>query len=185
MLAPVIVLIALGLPKTRILLLTNNDILQLIATTFELNSIALIDIFALADFTITDEQATTWLKAESDEAAETLSDTNLSVFLNGFINLKRGKRDGEQPQPQTHLNNNMIFQKLRIALDLKTEDIVDIFQLANFDLSKHEVTAFFRKPGNKHYKECRDKTLKKFLQGVHTQLNESETDLDLELDSDL
>jgi len=162
--------------------LTNNDILQLIATTFELNSIALIDIFALADFTITDEQAITWLKAESDEAAETLSDTNLSVFLNGFINLKRGKRDGEQPLPQTHLNNNMVFQKLRIALDLKTEEIVDIFQLAKFDLSKHEVTAFFRKPGNKHYKECRDKTLKKFLQGVHVQLNESETDLDLDLD---
>jgi len=164
--------------------LTNNEILQLIATTFELNSIALIDIFALADVTITDEQATTWLKAEGDEAVESLSDTNLSVFLNGFINLKRGKREGEQPQPQAHLNNNMIFQKLRIALDLKTEEIVDIFQLAKFDLSKHEVTAFFRKPGNKHYKECRDKTLKKFLQGVSTQLHESEVDLDLDLDLD-
>ena len=92
------------------------------------------------------------------------------MFLNGFINLKRGKREGEQPKPQTFLNNNMVFQKLRIALDLKTEDILEIFRLVDVRFSKHEITSFFRKPNNDHYRECLDNTLQNFLQGVQSQL---------------
>jgi uncharacterized protein YehS (DUF1456 family) len=167
-------------------ILTNNDILQLIATTFDLNNRAVIEIFALADFDASDDQVATWLKKqeieENPEAEENqeplmgLSDAEMSSFLNGFINLKRGKRDGEQAKPQDHLNNNMIFQKLRIALNLKTEDILDVFKLVNMDFSKHEISAFFRKPGNKHYKDCRDNTLEKFLLGIQRQLRPDEND---------
>jgi uncharacterized protein YehS (DUF1456 family) len=167
-------------------ILTNNDILQLIATTFNLNNDAVIEIFALADFNVTNDQVTSWLKKqeieENQEAKESqesligLSDPEMSLFLNGFINLKRGKRDGEQAKPQDHLNNNMIFQKLRIALNLKTEDILDVFKLVDIDFSKHEISAFFRKPGNKHYKDCRDNTLEKFLLGIQHQLRPGEND---------
>jgi len=146
--------------------LTNNDIFQLILTTFDLNEQTVIEIFALADFNATQEQVTTWLKTNGDPAFVKLSDTELAVFLNGFINLKRGKREGEQPIPEAHLNNNMIFQKLRIALNLKAEDILNIFEVSDIYFSKHEVSAFFRKPGNKHYKECRDDTLENFLHGI-------------------
>jgi uncharacterized protein YehS (DUF1456 family) len=161
-------------------ILTNNDILQLIATTFDLDNSALIEIFALADFNATDHQVATWLKKqeaeESQESLIGLSDAEMSLFLNGFINLKRGKRDGEQAKPQDHLNNNMIFQKLRIALNLKTEDILDVFKRVDIDFSKHEISAFFRKPGNKHYKDCRDNTLEKFLLGIQRQLRPDEND---------
>ncbi len=150
--------------------MTNNDIFQLILTTFDLNDGAVIDIFALADFNATQEQVTAWLKTNGDPAFIKLTDTELALFLNGHINLKRGKRDGEQPKPEAHLNNNMIFQKLRIALNLKAEDILDIFDLADMHFSKHEISAFFRKPGNKHYKDCKDKTLENFLLGVQVQL---------------
>jgi len=149
--------------------LTNNDIFQLILNTFDLNDNAVIKTFALADFKVTPEQVSAWLKNAADETFVKLTGTELALFLNGFINLKRGKREGPQPKPETFLNNNMIFQKLRIALNLKAEDILNIFELVDVHFSKHEISAFFRKPDNKHYKKCRDETLEYFLQGVQDQ----------------
>ncbi len=128
----------------------------------------------MADFEATAEQVTTWLKKEEDATFLQLSDTELAMFLNGFINFKRGKRDGQQPEPEKKLNNNMVFQKLRIALDLKADDILNILRLVDFSLSKHELSAFFRKPGNKNYRECQDQVLRNFLQGVQSQLRPSE-----------
>lgn len=61
-------------------------------------------------------------KREDDSAYIKMSDSELASFLNGLINLKRGKREGEQPEPESRLTNNMVFQKLRIALNLKAED---------------------------------------------------------------
>jgi len=149
--------------------LTNNDIFQLILNTFDLNDNAVIKTFALADFKVTPEQVSAWLKNGGHEDFIKLTGTELALFLNGFINLKRGKREGPQPKPETFLNNNMIFQKLRIALNLKAEDILNIFELVDVHFSKHEISAFFRKPDNKHYKKCRDETLEYFLQGVQDQ----------------
>ena len=160
----------LGLPKTRNYILTNNDILRRIRYTFDLKDSAMIEIFSLADFIATEEQVATWLKKEEEDAFLNLSDTELAVFLNGFINFKRGKRDGQQPKPEEHLNNNKIFKKLRIALNLKAEDILEILQLVDFRLSKHELSAFFRKPGSKNYRECKDQILRNFLQGIQCQL---------------
>ncbi len=153
--------------------MTNNDIFHLILTTFDLNDRAVIEIFALADFDASQEQVTAWLKTNGDATFVKLTGTELALFLNGFINFKRGKREGEQPKPETHLNNNMIFQKLRIALNLKAEDILNVFELVDMHFSKHEISAFFRKPDNKHYKKCRDDTLEKFLEGIQCQLQAS------------
>lgn len=150
--------------------MTNNDILRRIRYTFDLNDSAMIEVFALADFNTTEEQVVAWLKKEEDADFIKLNDVELAIFLNGFINLKRGKREGEQPQPEQKLNNNMVFQKLRIALNLKAEDILEIMKGSDFNLSKHELSAFFRKPENKHYRECKDQILRNFLMGVQTQL---------------
>lgn len=130
----------------------------------------MIEIFALADFNVTEEQVTAWLKKDEDDAFLTLNDTALAVFLNGFIIYKRGKRDGEQPEPEKQLNNNIVFQKLRIALNLKADGILAIFQLVEFQLSNHELSALFRKPGNKNYRECKDQILRNFLLGLQRQV---------------
>ncbi|WP_025675265.1 DUF1456 family protein [Salinivibrio socompensis] len=159
--------------------MTSNDILRRVRYTFDLKDNVTTEIFALADHTVTNDQVSRWLKKEDDESFVKLSDTELAIFLNGFINFKRGKRDGEQPKPETRLSNNVVFQKLRIALNLKAEDILDILQLADFRLSKHELSAFFRKPDNKHYKECKDQVLRNFLSGLQRQLrpNSDESEL--------
>ena len=56
--------------------------------------------------------------------------------------------------------------KLKIALNMKADDVLEIMRLANFSLSKHELSAFFRKPDHKHYRKCQDQVLRYFLQGL-------------------
>ncbi|ARR49388.1 DUF1456 family protein [Photobacterium damselae] len=156
--------------------MTNNDILRRIRYTFDFKDKAMVDIFAQAEVTVTEEQVVSWLKREDDSAYIKMSDSELASFLNGLINLKRGKREGEQPEPESRLTNNMVFQKLRIALNLKAEEILEVLELANFRLSKHELSAFFRKPENKHYRECKDQILRNFLLGVQLQLRPEDTE---------
>ena len=152
--------------------MTNNDILRRIRYTFDLSDSNMINIFALADHEVNREAISDWLKKDDDPAFLALSDVLLSTFLNGFINLRRGKREGEQPQAEKRLNNNIILRKLKIALDLKNEDVIELLKLTEFELSKHELSALFRKPGHKHYRECKDQILRNFLKGMQIKYRE-------------
>jgi len=64
------------------------------------------------------------------------------------------------------MNNNDVLKKLRIALNLKDTDIIDILRLAGFEISKAELSALFRKEDHKNYKECGDQILRRFLNGL-------------------
>ena len=161
--------------------MTNNDILRRVRYIFDLKDNVMTEIFSLADFNVEGEQVTSWLKKEDDESFVELSDTELAIFLNGLINFKRGKREGEQPKPEEKLSNNIVFQKLRIALNLKAEEILDILKRADFRLSKHELSAFFRKPENKHYRECKDQVLRNFLLGLQYHLRPNDCEPEPEL----
>jgi len=145
---------------------TNNDILRRIRYAFDFSDPKVIAIFELADLKITKEQILNWLKKDDDPEYEELTDIQLASFLNGLISEKRGKKDGFQPEPEKRITNNIIFRKLKIALDLKAEDVLEILALADFELSKHELSAFFRKLGHKHYRECKEQVLRNFLQGL-------------------
>jgi len=145
---------------------TNNDILRRIRYIFDFSDSKMTTIFGLADYQVTREQISNWLKKDDDPAYQKCDNTQLAIFLNGLINDKRGKKEGSQPELEEHLTNNIIFMKLKIALNLKAEDILEIMSLANFRLSKHELSAFFRRPGHKHYRKCKDQILRNFLKGV-------------------
>ena len=146
--------------------MTNNDILRRIRYIFDFNDSKMIALFGLADYQVTREQISDWLKKEDDPAYKNCSDSQLAIFLNGLIIDKRGKKDGPLAEPEKSLTNNNIFMKLKIALNLKAEDVLAIMDLVEFRLSKHELSAFFRKPGHKHYRECKDQILRNFLKGL-------------------
>jgi len=145
---------------------TNNDILRRIRYIFDFNDSKMIAVFGLADYQVTREQVSDWLKKDDDPAYQNCNDTQLAIFLNGFIIDKRGKKDGPQPIPEKNLNNNIIFRKLKIALNLKNEDVLELLQLAELRISKHELSAFFRREDHKHYRVCKDQILRNFLKGV-------------------
>ena len=146
--------------------MTNNDVLRRIRYAFDFNDSKMIALFALADHLVTRAQISDWLKKDDDPAFQECSDTQLAIFLNGLINDKRGKKEGPQPVPEQHLTNNIIFKKLRIALNLKTEDVLEILGLAGVRISEHELSAFFRRPDHKHYRDCNDQILRNFLKGL-------------------
>ncbi len=147
--------------------MTNNDILRNLRYTFDFDDAKIITIFAQADLEVTEEQVLNWLKKEDDEGFDACNDEQFACFLNGLINDLRGKKEGAQPAPEKILTNNLIFRKLKIALDLKDSDILDLLSRADFRLSKHELSAFFRKVGHKHYRICQDQVLRNFLQGLY------------------
>ncbi len=146
--------------------MTNNDILRRLRYVFDFNDTKMIAIFALADNKVSREQMSEWLKKDDDPDYKACSDTQLAVFLNGLINDKRGKKDGAQPIPEKKLNNNIIFRKLKIALNLKEEETLTLLKLADLEISKHELSAFFRRENHKHYRVCKDQILRNFIKGM-------------------
>ena len=146
--------------------MSNNDIIRRIRYTFDLSDSKMIEIFSLADYPVTRAQISDWLKKDDDPAFQELLDFQMATFLNGFIIEKRGKKEGVQPIPEDKLNNNIVFRKLKIALNLKDEDIMEIFKLVDLRISKHELSAFFRNPNQSQYRPCKDQFLRNFLQGM-------------------
>lgn len=153
--------------------MTNNDILRRIRYTFDFNDSKMIALFGLADQQVTRGQISDWLKKEDDPAYQKCSDRQLAIFLNGLINDKRGKKEGPQPEPEKRLTNNIIFMKLKIALNLKAEDVLAIMDLADLRMSKHELSAFFRRPDHKHYRDCNDQILRNFLKGMQLKYRDT------------
>jgi uncharacterized protein YehS (DUF1456 family) len=143
----------------------------------------MITVFGLADYKVTREQISDWLKKDDDPAYQNCNDTQLAIFLNGLINEKRGKKEGPQAKPEKKLNNNIIFRKLKIALNLKNEDVLDILELADLRISKHELSAFFRREDHKHYRICKDQILRNFIKGMRLKYRpETKPDTDFSWD---
>lgn len=64
------------------------------------------------------------------------------------------------------MNNNDIFKKLRVALQLRDDQIVEILELVDFRISKAELGAFFRNADHPNYMECGDQVIRNFLNGL-------------------
>ena len=154
-------------------MINNNDILRRIRYTFDFSDSKMIELFSLADYQVTRAQISDWLKKEENPAYIELKDSEMAIFLNGLINDKRGKKEGEQAAPEVFLTNNIIFKKIRIALNLKDEDILEILGLVDMRISKHELSAFFRNPNQNQYRPCQDQFLRNFLHGMQLKYREN------------
>lgn len=149
--------------------MTNNDILRRIRYLFGYTDLQMIALFKLANYDVSKADVKNWLKKEDDPLSVEMTDKELAIFLNGLIIEKRGKREGPQPEPEDTLSNNDILRKIKIALDLKTDDILDLFALINKKIGKHELSAFFRNPSHKSYRPCLDQYLRGFLNALQTK----------------
>ncbi|SLC93479.1 Protein of uncharacterised function (DUF1456) [Mycobacteroides abscessus subsp. abscessus] len=59
-----------------------------------------------------------------------------------------------------------MLKKVKIALKLTSEDILDIFYDVDVDISKSELSALLRKEGHRNYKVCLDRYARNFLKGL-------------------
>ena len=143
-----------------------NDCLRRIRYILDLNDNEVIAMFALAEQMVTRAQISAWLKKDDDPDYEDCSDAMFAAFLNGLIIQRRGRKDGPIPEPEERLNNNVVLRKLKIAFNLQANDILSLLSLADLTISKHELSAFFRRPDHKHYRDCKDQILRNFLTGL-------------------
>ena len=146
--------------------MTNNDILRRLRYTFDLRDNQIVKICNHVKFEVPIQQVILWLKKEDDPDVVEMKDVELASFLNGFIVEKRGKKDGPLPLAERQLNNNIVFRKIKIALNLKVEDIVELLASIDLRVSKPEITALFRKPSQKQYRPCQNQFLRNFLLGL-------------------
>ena len=64
------------------------------------------------------------------------------------------------------MTNNDVLKKIRVALELRDDDIIAILKLSDFRISKAELSALFRREDHPKYMECGDQILRKFLNGL-------------------
>lgn len=147
----------------------NNDIIRRMRYIFDYSDSEMIAIFSDGGHEVTRAEISSILKKDEDPDVVVCTDLLLATFLNGFIIHRRGKREGEVRVVESRLSNNLILRKLKIGLDIKDDDLLEILSLADLRLSKHELSAFFRKKGHKNYRACKDQVLRNFLAGLQVK----------------
>ncbi len=147
----------------------NNDVLRSIRYMLDLSDSMVVDTLHLADpsFEVDAAQVHDYLRKDDEPLFEPCPDAVLARFLDGLIYHYRG-RDESQPQraPELRITNNVVLKKLRVAFELKDVDMHAVFEAAGFPMSKPELSALFRQPDHKNYRECGDQALRNFLKGL-------------------
>jgi len=64
------------------------------------------------------------------------------------------------------LTNNDILKKLRVALQLRDEEIIEILDHVDFKITKGALNDLFRKDDHPNYVEAGDQILRNFLNGL-------------------
>lgn len=165
----------------------NNDILIRLRYALDIKNTDMVEIFKLGGIEVSKDEVLKILTKSKDsyddevdydditEDEDNIKCTNsmLESFLNGFITFKRGKQEPKPGQPDTPTPsrskesvNNILLKKLKIALALTSEDMLDIFEKAGITVTKGELSAILRKEGHKNYKQCLDKYARNFLKGL-------------------
>lgn len=161
----------------------NNDILIRVRYALDIKDQDMVEVFKLGGIEVSREEVKKMLtkpKDDFDYEDEELefeddiirvNNQTLESFLNGLITYKRGKQEPKPGQPErppfsNEPVNNILLKKLKIALSLTTEDMIDILDDAGVTITKSELGALLRKQGHKNYMECGDKFARNFLKGL-------------------
>tara|TARA_B110000495_G_C22552445_1_gene334075 strand:- start:83 stop:559 length:477 start_codon:yes stop_codon:yes gene_type:complete len=147
--------------------MTTNDILRRTRYAFDFKNQEMLEIFISGGIELKLFDVKAMLYKDEDNGFCEATHRELAGFLNGFINLKRGKREDLQSEPENILTNNVVLRKYKIAMNWRDEDILETLMLGDMKFSKHELSALFRKPTHTHYRLCKDQLIRKLLIGMH------------------
>ena len=158
--------------------MTNNDILIRLRYALDIKNVDMVEMFKLGGAHVTkDELMNMLIKVNDDEEApENFIKVNnklLEQFLNGFVTYKRGPQKDENGNVKPPLEatgkenaNNMLLKKVKIALGLTSDDLVDLLYEGGVTVSKGEMGAILRNPTHKNYKVCGDRFARCFIKGL-------------------
>lgn len=170
----------------------NNDILIRLRYALDIKNKDMVEIFKLGGIELTKEEVLQVLtkskddfydddnfdEAEANEEHIKCDNIMLESFFNGLIIFKRGKQEPKPGQPErpayskNERVNNILLKKVKIALSLTSEDMLEILETSGVFITKGELSAFLRKEGHKNYKECGDQNARNFLRGLAIKYRE-------------
>ncbi|MEC9318440.1 MAG: DUF1456 family protein, partial [Pseudomonadota bacterium] len=147
----------------------HNDVLRRLRYALAINDTAAISIFKLVNYDMEIDYLHAVMKREGEEGYLPCRDKIIALFLDGLIIKNRGRQEGQMPQelgPKERLSNNEVLRKIRIAMSYKDDDMIAVLKLADFRISKGELSAFFRKPDHRNFKPAGDQVVRNLLQGM-------------------
>ncbi|UPG86491.1 DUF1456 family protein [Luteibacter aegosomatis] len=149
----------------------NNDTLRSIRYMLDLGDVHVVDILALTGYQATRDDIETWLTKEDEPGFTAMPDVAMAHFLDGLIVHRRGRDESQPPRPvDPKVNNNVVLKKLRVAFELKEDDILAIMGEVGFTASRGEINALFRQPKHSNFRLCGDQFLRNFLKGLTARL---------------
>ena len=147
--------------------MTHNDVLRSLRYLLNISDAALADIIRLGDGRVDRAEMVAFLKKEDEEGYQACGDLVMAHFLNGLVTYKRGKDQSRPPQPvEVPVTNNAVLKKLRVAFELRDDDILALQEKTGLRVSKAELSAFFRRPDHRNYRDCGDQFLRNFLKAL-------------------
>ena len=144
----------------------NNDVIRSVRYMLNISEFKLVEIVKLGGGEVTQAAMNAYIKREDEPGFEECGQNVMSRFLNGLIYFKRGKDESRSPLGPELPTNNVVLKKLRVAFELKDEDIISMLDSDGFKVSKTELSALFRKEGHQNYRPCGDQFLRSFLKGL-------------------
>jgi uncharacterized protein YehS (DUF1456 family) len=147
--------------------MTHNHTIKMIRDALKLDEATLLEIFRLSDPQVGEADVRDLLKDEDEPDFVLCSDAGMALFMDGLIRFKRGDDGKPRPEAQAaQMSNNAIWKKLRIALELKEEAVLELMKKAEMAMTPAELTAYFRKEGHRNFKRCSDRILTAFIKAV-------------------
>lgn len=145
----------------------NNDVLRSLRYILNVNDAKMVEITRLAGLEVAEADMAAFLKKDDEADYRECEDEVLAYFLDGLIFFKRGRDESRPVLPvEFPVSNNVVLKKLRVAFELKEDDLHAILDAAGFPASKPELSALFRKFGHSNYRTCGDQLLRNFLKGL-------------------
>ncbi|WP_425915821.1 DUF1456 family protein [Pseudomonas sp. GWSMS-1] len=145
----------------------NNDVLRSLRYTLNISDAQMADIIQLSGKKISVAELSPLLKKDEEEGFTVCDDELMAHFLDGLVYFKRGKDDSRPGQPfELPITNNIVLKKLRVAFELKEDDMHAVMNSVDCPVSKPEMSALFRKVGHSNYRACGDQFLRNFLKGL-------------------
>ena len=162
-----------GTGSVTLAAMINNDVLRSIRYMLDLGDARIVEIAQLVDpaLVLDKDSVHSYLKKDGEPGYADCSDHVLAHFLDGLVLHRRGRDDSLPPRPvEKRISNNLVLKKLRVAFELKDEDMHEIFDAAGFAVTKPELSALFRQPAHRNYRACGDQMLRNFLRGLNLRL---------------
>lgn len=163
--------------------MNNNDRLARLRYALDIKNADMVEVFRLGGATVTTSDVKAMLQKVDKEDTDAFQENEYEMtcdnetferFLNGLITSQRGPQKTKPGQtlsePKMELNNgnanNLLLKKVKIALSLTSDDILDILDEAGVSISNSELSAVLRKEGHRNYKPCGDRYARNFLKGL-------------------